>query len=228
MIRKKGKIVKWDDTKGFGFILPEDNSKHIFVHIKSFIDRRIRPSLNEEVTYTVYVDKDNKNSAINVARETDKPKPFQQKRQKKITLKSMAHINKNKNSNYKIDYKSTYKISIFHIIFIIGFSTFLLYYYINGQVPFFIIILYIFMSIITYSAYSSDKSKAITESYRVPENTLHLLSLLGGWIGALIAQQRFRHKTKKVSFKIAFWITVILNVSILIHQFGLIYKEIIS
>lgn len=223
MIRKKGKIVQWDDTKGFGFILPEDSSKHIFVHIKSFVDRRIRPSLNENVTYTIYVDKNDKTSAINVTRETDKPKVFQQKNKKNVTLKSIAHINKNKNNNYKIDYKSTHNISIFHIIFIIGFSTFLLYYFINGQVPFFIIILYLFMSIITYIVYSFDKSKAITEKDRVPEKILHILSLLGGWIGALVAQQRFRHKTKKISFKRVFWITVLFNVSILVHQFGLLY-----
>ena len=80
------------------------------------------------------------------------------------------------------------------------------------------------MSIITYVAYSSDKSSAITEKDRVPEKRLHTLSLLGGWIGALIAQQRFRHKTKKVPFKTVFWITVLLNVSILIHQFELVYK----
>jgi len=109
-----------------------------------------------------------------------------------------------------------------------GFSSFLLYFFINEQLPLFIIIAYVFMSIITYFVYSSDKSKAITEKYRVPENTLHILSLLGGWIGALIAQQRFRHKTKKTSFKIVFWITVLLNVSILMYQYGLIYKEIIS
>jgi len=79
------------------------------------------------------------------------------------------------------------------------------------------------MSIITYITYSSDKSSAITENSRVPENTLHILSLLGGWVGALIAQQRFRHKTKKPSFKIVFWITVLLNVSILIFQFNLLF-----
>lgn len=102
MIRKKGKIVKWDDDKGFGFILPENSSKHIFVHMKSFIDRRIRPSLNEHVTYTVYVDKDNKKSAINVSRETDKPKVFQQQNKKKITLKSVAQeINKKGQDNLR-------------------------------------------------------------------------------------------------------------------------------
>lgn len=225
MIRKKGKIIQWDDTRGFGFILSEDSKKNIFVHIKSFSDRRIRPSLNEEVTYTVYVDKTGKQSAINVTRETDKPRDFQQKNiknKKNTTLRSIAHINKNKNSSYKIDYKSTHRINTFHIIFIISFLAFLLSSFIYGKIPFLIIVAYLIVSIITYLAYSMDKSKAITERYRVPEKTLHILSLLGGWIGALVAQQRFRHKTKKTSFQIVFWSTVFLNISMLIYQFKLL------
>ena len=37
-----------------------------------------------------------------------------------------------------------------------------------------------------------------------PERTLHLLALLGGWPGAILARRRFRHKTMKVPFLIAF------------------------
>lgn len=51
----------------------------------------------------------------------------------------------------------------------------------------------------------------MTGSWRVPENTLHLLALLGGWPGALYAQQTLRHKTQKTSFRIVFWMTVLAN-----------------
>jgi uncharacterized membrane protein YsdA (DUF1294 family) len=47
---------------------------------------------------------------------------------------------------------------------------------------------------------------------RTPENTLHLFDLLGGWAGALIAQQQFRHKTIKQPFQAIFWATVAVNV----------------
>jgi hypothetical protein len=43
---------------------------------------------------------------------------------------------------------------------------------------------------------------------------LHLLSLCCGWPGALVAQQAFRHKSKKESFRFVFWITVILNMGL--------------
>lgn len=37
--------------------------------------------------------------------------------------------------------------------------------------------------------------------WRTPENTLHVAELLGGWPGALVAQQLFRHKTRKISYQ---------------------------
>jgi uncharacterized membrane protein YsdA (DUF1294 family) len=41
---------------------------------------------------------------------------------------------------------------------------------------------------------------------------LHGLALLGGWPGAWFGQQILRHKSSKVSFRIAYWGTVALNV----------------
>jgi uncharacterized membrane protein YsdA (DUF1294 family) len=38
-----------------------------------------------------------------------------------------------------------------------------------------------------------------------------LLSLAGGWPGALVAQQKLHHKSKKQSFRLVFWLTVLLN-----------------
>ncbi len=33
---KQGKIARWEDEKGFGFIDPASGGKQIFVHIKAF------------------------------------------------------------------------------------------------------------------------------------------------------------------------------------------------
>ena len=43
-----------------------------------------------------------------------------------------------------------------------------------------------------------------------------MLGLLGGWPGAIVAQQMLRQKTTKVSFRIAFWVTVVVNVGVFI------------
>ena len=92
----------------------------------------------------------------------------------------------------------------------------------TDKLPFSILILYLVMGGITYIAYSSDKSKAITKEYRTSEKLLHVLSLMGGWMGAMIAQQRFHHKTQKSSFQILFWITVFCNIAVVIYEFKLL------
>jgi len=67
------------------------------------------------------------------------------------------------------------------------------------------------MSTIAFIAEGRDKSAARTNRWRTAEGTLHLLALAGGWPGALAARHLFRHKSKKRSFIVTFWITVTLN-----------------
>lgn len=88
--------------------------------------------------------------------------------------------------------------------------------YFLGFTPPLIAIAFLSFSLISYYQYARDKKAAIKGEWRVPENTLHILALFCGWPGALIAQHKFRHKTKKVSFRLVFWLTVLVNVSTLI------------
>ncbi|MVV50541.1 DUF1294 domain-containing protein [Pseudomonas sp. PB120] len=67
------------------------------------------------------------------------------------------------------------------------------------------------VSVLAFFLYWSDKRKARTDSWRTPENVLHAVELAGGWPGALIAQQVFRHKTRKISYQILFWMIVLLH-----------------
>jgi uncharacterized membrane protein YsdA (DUF1294 family) len=73
--------------------------------------------------------------------------------------------------------------------------------------------LVVVMSIVAFFFYGFDKQRAKIGGRRVPEQTLHILAFLGGWPGALLAQRILRHKTQKISFRIAFWIVVILHLS---------------
>ena len=67
------------------------------------------------------------------------------------------------------------------------------------------------VSVLAFFLYWADKRKARTDAWRTPENILHAVELAGGWPGALIAQQVFRHKTRKVSFQVLFMMIVALN-----------------
>jgi len=58
-----------------------------------------------------------------------------------------------------------------------------------------------------------DKRAAERGSWRWPESTLHLLELAGGWPGSLVGQRLLRHKTRKLSYQILFWLCVVTNVA---------------
>lgn len=68
-------------------------------------------------------------------------------------------------------------------------------------------------SLTCFVAYALDKSAARHGAWRTPERTLLVLGLVGGWPGALLAQQWLRHKTGKRSFQQLFWATVAANVA---------------
>jgi len=104
------------------------------------------------------------------------------------------------------------------------FSGALALFTLSGRLPFIVPIVYGAVSLLTILFYGIDKSAAKKEKRRVSEAKLHILSLLGGWPGALLAQQIFKHKRSKSSFMRVYWVTVLVNLILL----GLIAFEVIS
>lgn len=86
--------------------------------------------------------------------------------------------------------------------------------------------LYCVMSVFTFIVYGIDKYKAKHDKVRVPESTLHIYSVLGGWPGAMIGQHVFRHKTVKQPFKKYLYISIVVNLICLISY--LIYPHILK
>ena len=72
---------------------------------------------------------------------------------------------------------------------------------------------YLVIGVVTFFVYAKDKRAAINGNWRVPEKTLHIFSVAGGWLGALIAQDKLRHKTQKQPFRAIYWLTVFINVA---------------
>ncbi len=71
--------------------------------------------------------------------------------------------------------------------------------------------LVVLLSGVCLVAYGIDKQRAGAGERRIPEFTLQSLALFGGWPGALMGQRLFRHKTKKLSFQLVFWLAVVLH-----------------
>ena len=66
--------------------------------------------------------------------------------------------------------------------------------------PAYTLLFVLMMNALSYWLYSQDKEAAQLGNRRVPEQTLHIVSFLGGWPAAWWAQQKLRHKTQNNPF----------------------------
>lgn len=64
-------------------------------------------------------------------------------------------------------------------------------------------------SVVTAATYALDKRAARRGRWRIRERTLHTLALFGGFPGALVAQQVFRHKRRKRWFVTVTWLIAV-------------------
>ena len=55
--------------------------------------------------------------------------------------------------------------------------------------------------------------QAVNGKWRVPEKTLQLSALAGGWIGGTIAIQKFHHKNKKQAFLMPYYAASGVNIA---------------
>lgn len=181
--RYQGKIASWKDEQGFGFIAPNGGGPNVFVHIKSFSRQGARPQVDDIVTYHLGANDKGQARADNVA-----------------FVRAPASPQIPASSSGQASY-------IAATIFLVGLSvaTWI------GKAPASLLAAYLTVSVIAFIVYAADKSAARKRQRRTPESRLHMLALFGGWPGALVAQQVFRHKTSKESFRNGFWLTVFLN-----------------
>lgn len=91
-------------------------------------------------------------------------------------------------------------------------------FWLSKGYTFFPFLLFVFalLSLVTLIMYGMDKRAARLEKQRTPEKHLHLMALLGGWPGALVARPLFRHKTRKQPFTIIFWCTVSASIAMMV------------
>ncbi len=78
------------------------------------------------------------------------------------------------------------------------------------------IIYLIIINLIAFLAMYIDKRKARYGKWRIPEQSLFFLALIGGSIGAIAGMYAFRHKTKKLRFSIGFPVILILQIILII------------
>lgn len=183
-MRHQGKITTWKDDQGYGFITPNLGGDEVFVHINSFVSQGQRPALEQIVTYELGADERGRARAgrVDVVRSRKNAARRQSTGPSRLPLFLAA-----------------------------GFMAFVALAVWRQQLPAGLLAAYLVLSLATFIAYASDKAAAQSRRWRTRERTLHLLALAGGWPGALIAQNRLRHKSNKSAFLFVFWASVLLN-----------------
>ncbi len=186
-VRLKGQLIKWHADKAYGFIAPTGGGSHVFIHKSAFENRQREPKLKDVITFSITKDSDNRYCAC------------------EATF-----------SGEKLKQKKPKKVSLFSIFLSLTFLALLVITAFLGYFPQKIMLFYLSLSFITYLIYAFDKSKAKRKAWRTSEGTLHILALAGGWPGAALAQQLLRHKSSKRDFRVIFWLTVMINLGMLI------------
>lgn len=69
------------------------------------------------------------------------------------------------------------------------------------------IVVWVFISLVTYFAYLLDKSRAKNNGWRIKEKHLLMLSIFLGSIGGLMGMYGARHKTKHWYFVVINWLS---------------------
>ncbi|MFC7420436.1 DUF1294 domain-containing protein [Iodobacter arcticus] len=183
-MRFQGKISSWKDDQGFGFVVQNGGGERAFLHIKAFENRTQRPAEGDLITYVQVRDDKGRFRAEQVC--------F-------VGQRKVAAAESGSGSGFVA------------VIWVLVFCAFVASACFIGRLPWLITGGYLAVSIVAFIAYALDKSAAKNNRWRTQERTLHLLGLLGGWPGALLAQRVLRHKSKKIAFLLVFWLTVLIN-----------------
>lgn len=185
--RETGTVRVWNSARGFGFVRRPDGSD-LFLHIKAFPRETPDPEVGDEVSYLIETQPDGK---LRAARAGTARHPFVPPvRPTSPILGALA---------------------------ILAFCAIYVLVHLNwGPVPLWVLFAYLGVSIVTFGAYALDKSAARLRGRRVAETSLILLGMFGGWPGAILAQQLFRHKTRKLTFRAVFWVSVLINVFVFV------------
>jgi len=213
-----GTLKSWNDAKGFGFILPEDGGEQLFVHISAMRDDS-RPQVGDAVVYVPGSDAQGRpraqhmrHAGLSVDWPAIRRKPTESAKPSRSAAAKSARPPQSGIQQLPL------KLLVLAALCVLPLwgSLVLLE---RGLV--WVLLAYPLVSLFSFCQYWLDKQSAQKGRWRTPENSLHIAELLGGWPGALVAQQVFRHKTRKASFQLVFWAIVALHQAFWIDQLTL-------
>jgi len=196
-MKRQGTLVRWEKDRGFGFIRCPEISADVFVHLRDFSERGTAPQVGMRLDFEeIHVGgKGPRAVAVRAAgAQQQRPQRRQQQQPQRRSPRSASS-------------------SLPMALLLVGYAALLGYGVWTGRIPPIALGVLLLLSLLTFFVYGFDKNAAQAGRWRTAENTLHLLSLAGGWPGAWIAQRLFRHKVSKTNFMAIYWATVLAHMA---------------
>lgn len=209
-----GEVIRWDAERGFGFIATADGRRHIFFHVRDFRGGAA-PGVGLRVGFEEIqvggkgpraMDVRPLNPAVTAASpraaaggSPGAPRPCATPAHRRHA--SRTHVG---------DPPAANGAALARLL-MLGWLALLAWGAWSQRLPVWLPLGAVLLNGATYLAYAGDKRAAQSGAWRTPEQTLHLLALLGGWPAAWWAQQRLRHKSRKLAFRQLYWVTVLLH-----------------
>ena len=196
-MERLGKLVEWNDARGYGFIVAVDApGQRYFLHVHEYRRMGRRPEVGELLRFVPERQADGRWRAVNVARAV-----------------SVAHRKVRTTASRQRDRGAPY--SRLPPILLAGLAALLAWAAWRDRLPELLPAGLLAINAITFVAYWIDKRAAQAQARRTPEATLHLLELLGGWPAAWLAQRVLRHKSSKQRYQLAFLAAALVNLAAL-------------
>ncbi len=197
-MRARGRVTRWNDDRGFGFITPDEGGRGVFVHVKAFRGGR-RPQVGDAVEFTVTTDDRGRPEATEVRPVDAGPRA------------RPGHATSGPPAERQPSPPSTRGLVGAGLTAVAALAA-LAVLVVTDALPAVLLLAQLGLCALSFALYAGDKTAARVGARRVPEAGLHLVDLLGGWPGGLVARHVLRHKTRKQPFQRNFWVTAALNV----------------
>lgn len=210
-MRKQGTISRWDAGRGFGFIRSPTTGADVFFHLRD-LHGHLQPHEGMAVSFEeIHVGgKGPRAMAVEAMtaapgfasshhqpRKTAlRPRPDSRNRAAQRPRRQPAPATAGSGFGPMLTVSTAYYCLMFWAAW-------------RSLLPWWILSASLALNLLTFWVYWADKRAAQTGQWRTPENTLQLLALAGGWPGAWLAQQVLRHKSRKVSFRVIYWLMVL-------------------